>query len=352
MLYIVNSRFLIKTFTCTKINTLTLSAMLRYICTRSCLYTCLLLLLQAHTSFAITFFEGTFEQAVAKTKNENKKLLIYFTAKWCGPCRYMEKNVFDTDSVTRITHQQFVVFKVDFDAWATKPLIEKYRVASLPTFIIVDSQESVEKRAIGRLYVAELVRFLTPAMVLTAERPVFGLRIDETRYVQRQIEEAKWKFELGIQAGTNLTQVSNLATHQKIGYELGMLLICTKNRLSIRPGLSLMSVGGKPDDRQVLRLQYVALPVTLSYLLRRTVVLGLPGGYRASLTPYLAKPISPDLPVSQVDYGSKIGLSAFVGSTSQLEAQLGYQLGAKDIGWSANQGFYNRGFYLSVVFIL
>ena len=87
-------------------------------------------------------------------------------------------------------------------------------------------------------------------------------------------------------------------------------------------------------------------------MLRRTSVLGLPGGYRASLTPYLAKLIRQDLPVSQLDYGTKVGVSAFIGDTSHLEAQLGYQLGVRDISWPANQGFYNRGYYLSVTFIL
>lgn len=241
-------------------------------------YTGLLFILHTQTSFAITFFEGTFEQALAKTKNENKKLLIYFTAKWCGPCHYMEKAVLNADSVTRITQQQVVAFKVDYDAWATKSLIEKYRIASLPSFLLVDSLGAVEKRAIGRSSVTEFVRFLTLTTDAIVEQPVFEMRSDETRYIQQKREASQWRVEVGVQAGGNLMQVSTLAPHQKTGYDVGLLVVFTKHRLSIRPGLSLASIGGKFDDHQLVRLQYVALPVNLSYLLRRTVVLGFPGG--------------------------------------------------------------------------
>ncbi|WP_266364103.1 thioredoxin family protein [Tellurirhabdus rosea] len=228
------------------------------------LWACLVVLLHAQTVHAITLFEGSYQQAFEKSKQEHKKLLVYVTAKWCGPCRYMERAVFQADSVTQITDRQFIAFKVDYDAWSTKPLVEKYRVAGLPTFIILDSLEAVERRVPGRLTVAEFVRFLTPPATPTEERPRFELRSTEERYRQRQIENARWKVEAGIQAGVNLTQVSPLAPGRKAGYDISLLLVCTKRRISIRPGLSLMSVGGRLEDGQPLRLQYVALPVNLS----------------------------------------------------------------------------------------
>lgn len=316
------------------------------------LVVCLLTVLYCQTGFSITFFEGSFQQAHQKSKQEQKRLLIYFTAKWCGPCRYMENNVFHSDSVTRLTDAQYVILKVDYDAWKTKSIVDKYRVASLPTFIIVDSLEAVEKRAFGRLTVSEFVNFLTSA-IPPLERPIYKQRSDESRYRQRQIEDATWKFELGIQAGVNVSQVPSLAPGYKLGSDVGILLVWTKHRMSIRPGLSFASFGGKLSDGQLLRLHYIALPVNLSYLLRNRLVLGLPGGYRAHLTPYVSKLFSnPTSSVNSLDYGSKLGLSAFIGETSRLEAQVGYQLGMKDIGPSKNSGFYNRGLYFCVVFIL
>ncbi|ADB42954.1 Thioredoxin domain protein (plasmid) [Spirosoma linguale DSM 74] len=313
----------------------------------------LITLLYTQTVYAITFFQGSLQEAHQKSKQEHKRLLIYFTAKWCGPCRYMEKEVFNTDSVTQITDAQFVALKVDYDAWNTKPIVEKYRVASLPSFVIVDSLDAVEKRALGRVTTAEFIRFLAPTTVQVVERPIFELRSDEQRYTQRQLMETKGQLELGLQAGVNLTPVSSLTISHQLGYDISLLLIWTKRRMSIRSGLSLVSIGAKSDDGQPLRFHYVAFPVNLSYLLRKTVVLGLPGGYRANLTPYICRLINnPDLAVSSLDYGTKLGLSAFVGSTSRLEAQLGYQLGMKDIGGPSSFNLYNRGLYFCVTFIL
>lgn len=327
--------------------------MLRYLLVCYGLWACLIAFLHPQTGYAITFFEGSFQQAHQKSKQENKRLLIYFSAKWCGPCRWMERNVFQVDSVTQITDHHFIALKVDYDAGNTKPLVDKYRVAGLPSFIIVDSLEAVEKRALGRMTVSEFVRFLTPAAVQPVVRPVFELRSNEARYTQRQIDNARWKLEVGLQAGVNLTQVSNLTTSPKLGYDVSLLLIWTKYRMSIRPGLSLLSVGGKLNDGQPLRLHYVALPVTLSYLVRETVVFGLPGGYRANLTPYVSKLInSPNWAVSSVDYGTRLGLSTYIGDTSRLEAQVGYQLGLKDVSGKADSGQYNRGIFLAVTFIL
>lgn len=38
-------------------------------------------------SAQITFFEGTFEDAMAKAKKEKKNLFVDFYADWCEPCK-------------------------------------------------------------------------------------------------------------------------------------------------------------------------------------------------------------------------------------------------------------------------
>ena len=310
----------------------------------------LLLLFTGHT-YALPFFDGTYQQALTKAKGENKKILLYFTAKWCGPCLYMEKNVFNNDSINRVVEPGFVALKLNYDAWATKPLVDKYTVGGLPTFIILDAQEVVEKRTIGLLGVHQLINFLSQQPT-TDQRSMALVELSQVRYVQRETQQATWKVELGLQAGTNLMVLSNLASRTRIGYEVGILLVCTKRRLSLRPGLNLVSKGGKFTDNQILRLQYVELPIHISYLLRNSAVFSLPGGYRANLSPYVATLFTNRDLVKSLDYGTKGGLSVFIGRTSHLEAQVGYNFGLSNSALSAGQHYYNRGFYLSVLFVM
>ncbi len=58
------------------------------------------------------FFKGTFAQALAKAKQENKKLMVDCYTLWCGPCHYMATNVFPNDTLGKFMNEHFVCMKV------------------------------------------------------------------------------------------------------------------------------------------------------------------------------------------------------------------------------------------------
>jgi thioredoxin-related protein len=51
---------------------------------------------------ATVFFEGSLQAAKEKAKNESKILMLKFGAKWCLPCRFMDKNVFTDQQVIEV----------------------------------------------------------------------------------------------------------------------------------------------------------------------------------------------------------------------------------------------------------
>lgn len=316
------------------------------------LYVCLLFCCLAQASWAIHFFEGTYQQALRQSETEHKRILLYFTAKWCGPCRYMERNVFNSDSIRTVTDEHYIALKIDHDAWATKPLLDKYQIVGVPTFVVINAQEVIERQIGVLMRTAQFFAFLDQHWEPSLKVETLT-QMSRDRYEQRKYERAHWRTELGVQAGANAMSVAHYATGLRVGYEVGLFVAFTKQRLSIRPGLSVGAKGGRGFSDQPIRLRYVEMPVQFSYLVRKTALFGLPGGFRANVSPYLAALTNgKNLPVKSVDYGTKIGLSAYVGDSSQLEAQIGYSMGLSNIARLNKETFYNRGVYATILFIL
>ena len=89
-------------------------------------------------SAQITFFEGTFEDAVAKAKKEKKYLFIDFYADWCGPCKQMAKKVFTLPEVGEYFNKNFVCCQLNAEAPENKTLVQKYKVNALPTLLFLN----------------------------------------------------------------------------------------------------------------------------------------------------------------------------------------------------------------------
>ncbi len=87
----------------------------------------------------ITFFEGTWEEAVNKAEKEDKIIFIDFYAQWCGPCLHMTESVFTLPDVATFYNNNFVCIKVDAENGEGIELAEKYGVNKYPTYVFVNA---------------------------------------------------------------------------------------------------------------------------------------------------------------------------------------------------------------------
>lgn len=85
------------------------------------------------------FFKGTFAQALAKAKQENKKLMVDCYTLWCGPCRYMATNIFPNDTLGAYMNEHFVCMKLDMEHGEGPERNKTFNVKAYPTFIFFDA---------------------------------------------------------------------------------------------------------------------------------------------------------------------------------------------------------------------
>ncbi|HEY4651724.1 MAG TPA: thioredoxin family protein [Pontibacter sp.] len=113
----------------------------------------LLVLLVSSSAWAqtkeINFRKGTVAEIMAQAKAENKPVFIDAYTTWCGPCKWMDKNVFVNDAVADYFNTNFVNYKLDMEKGEGIEMTKKYQVNAFPSFLFLSADGSVMHRAVG-----------------------------------------------------------------------------------------------------------------------------------------------------------------------------------------------------------
>lgn len=101
-------------------------------------------------SKGITFLNDTIlEQVLLQAKAENKLIFIDCYAVWCGPCKFMDKNIFPDEEVGNYHNTNFINLKYDMEKPYGIKVKEKYQVKGYPTYLYLDANGEVVHRGIG-----------------------------------------------------------------------------------------------------------------------------------------------------------------------------------------------------------
>ena len=82
-------------------------------------------------------------------------VLVDFYAEWCGPCKMMKPRLLD---VAERMSGKAKVIEIDVDK--EKELAERYRIQSVPTFIIFKNGEQLWRQS-GAISTIALIQLLT-----------------------------------------------------------------------------------------------------------------------------------------------------------------------------------------------
>lgn len=92
---------------------------------------------------------GTFSEILAKAKAENKLVFIDAYTTWCGPCKWMSKNIFTNDTVADYFNSNFVNAKIDMEKGEGIEIAKKYDVRCYPNLLFVDGDGNLVHRSAG-----------------------------------------------------------------------------------------------------------------------------------------------------------------------------------------------------------
>ena len=97
----------------------------------------------------IQFFNGTFKEALAKAKKENKMVMMDCFTTWCGPCKMLKSQVFTDKALGEYMSQKYICVGMDYENGEGPMIAQKYPVDGYPTLIFMDASGKVKKSMSG-----------------------------------------------------------------------------------------------------------------------------------------------------------------------------------------------------------
>ena len=93
--------------------------------------------------------DGPMAKVLEDAKAQGRPILVDFYATWCGPCKWMDREVFGHATVAEFANANYVVYKIDAEKGEGPELAKKYAVEGYPTFVLLDSAGEEVDRQVG-----------------------------------------------------------------------------------------------------------------------------------------------------------------------------------------------------------
>jgi len=90
-----------------------------------------------------------YASAQQQAAQSGKPMILFFTGKWCVPCRIMKRNVWADADVAATVQAGFTPVMIELDHPDTAETVNRYQIGATPTTIITDPQGNILERAEG-----------------------------------------------------------------------------------------------------------------------------------------------------------------------------------------------------------
>jgi thiol-disulfide isomerase/thioredoxin len=108
-------------------------------------------------SQGIVFSTGSWNEIMAKAKSEKKFIFVDAYAEWCGPCKWMAKNVFTDSKVGTHFNKNYISYKFDMEKGEGPVFAKLNSVQAYPTLLFFNYDGELIHKAVGALPSDQLI---------------------------------------------------------------------------------------------------------------------------------------------------------------------------------------------------
>lgn len=110
-------------------------------------------------SFAegINFENLSLDEALQKAKEQDKVIFIDIYAVWCGPCKYLSKEVFTDDELGAFMNENFINLKLDGEEGDGDALMRDFGLDAYPTMLFLSADRVEKGKIVGAVSASEIL---------------------------------------------------------------------------------------------------------------------------------------------------------------------------------------------------